>query len=65
MPSEVAAYFLDHVYEWNFDIFHCEKLTNSQPLRYTTYELCQKCDLPKRHEVSEGYSDGVNLSSTM
>ena len=58
MPNEVATYFLDHVCDWNFDIFHVEKLTNSQPLRYTTYALCQKCELPKRHEVSGRYSNG-------
>ena len=53
VPNEVATYLLDHAYNWNFDIFHFEKLTNSQPLRYTTYALCQKCELPKRHEVSD------------
>ena len=58
MPNEVATYFLDHVCDWNFDIFHVEKLTNSQSLRYTTYALCQKCELPKRHEVSGRYSNG-------
>ena len=57
VPNEVATYFLDHVHNWNFDIFHFEQLTNSQPLRYTTYALLQKCELPKRHEVSERYSE--------
>ena len=51
VPNEVVTYFVDHVHEWSFDIFHFEKLTSSQPLRYATYELCQKCELPKRHEV--------------
>lgn len=58
VPNEVAAYFFDNVNNWNFDIFHFEKLTNNQPLRYTTYELCQKCDMPKRHEVCMYSSSG-------
>lgn len=51
VPNEVVTYLFDHVHEWNYDIFHFEKLTSGQPLRYATYELCQKCELPKRHEV--------------
>ncbi|XP_065886892.1 dual specificity calcium/calmodulin-dependent 3',5'-cyclic nucleotide phosphodiesterase 1A-like [Dysidea avara] len=51
IPADVTAFFGEHISNWNCDMFQVEKLTNNQPLRYTTYELFQKCDLPKRHEV--------------
>lgn len=51
VPSDVVTYFIDHVDSWNFDIFHFEKLTSNHPLRYTTYQLCRKYELLKRHEV--------------
>jgi len=51
IPPEVARFFGEHMSNWNCDMFQVEKLTNNQPLRFTAYELFQKCDIPKRHEV--------------